>query len=224
MTKVCCSSWKSSVSKKVYMSITGLLLSLFVIGHLIGNTLMYLGPESFNKYGHTLMSNPFIYVIEGVLLLIFLTHVITAIKLIIENYMARPEKYYMKIRTGRGATFASATMLYTGPAILIFIIVHLINFKFGPIYFDTYAGIEMRDLHRLMIEFYQSKASITFYIIFMIILGVHISHGFWSLFQSLGINFEPYNGHIKFLAKAFAIISTLGFSAFPLWALLQGGY
>ncbi len=228
MGKDCCSpsccSWKTSITKKVYMSITGFVLFLFILGHLLGNTLFYFGPKYFNGYGHKLMSNPFILVIEAVLAVIFLTHVITAIKLTIENYLARPEKYYMKVRSGRGATFASSTMPYTGTAILIFLIIHLINFKFGAVYLASYDGVEMRDLHKLLLEFYQAKGNVIFYVILMVAIGLHVSHGIWSLFQSVGFNFEPYMSCIKIKAKIIAIIVAVGFSSFAVWAFLQGGF
>ncbi|OFZ40048.1 MAG: hypothetical protein A2504_07870 [Bdellovibrionales bacterium RIFOXYD12_FULL_39_22] len=206
------------------MSITGFILCLFILGHLIGNSLMFIGADIFNNYGHKLMSNPFIYVIEAILGIIFLTHVYNAIKLTIENYVARPEKYYMKVRSGRGATFASSTMIYTGSAILIFLIIHLINFKFGPVYIGTFDGTQMRDLHKLMLEFYQNKLNVIFYVGLMIVLAIHISHGVWSLCQSVGFNFDPYMKYIKIKAKFFAVLVAVGFSSYAIWASLQGGF
>ncbi|MFZ8934819.1 MAG: succinate dehydrogenase, partial [Bacteriovoracaceae bacterium] len=112
----------SSITKKQLMAITGLSLCLFLLGHLIGNCLIYVGPEAFNTYGHTLITNPLIYVAEAGLAAMFLIHIVLAIKLTMENKAARPVNYYMKKSSGRGETFASNTMPYTGLIILIFLV------------------------------------------------------------------------------------------------------
>ena len=108
----------SSVVKKVAMGVTGLLLCGFLVSHLLGNFLIFVGPDAFNLYAHTLTSNPMIYGAEAVLVLIFLAHLFMGIKVTIENKMARPTPYYVKKHTGRGATFASSSMPYTGIVIL----------------------------------------------------------------------------------------------------------
>jgi len=213
----------TSIVKKQIMGVTGLLLCGFLVSHLMGNLLIIYSAEAFNNYAHALITNPLIYVAEAGLATIFLTHIFLAIKLTIENHQARPEKYYVKSRTGRGATFASATMPYTGLIILIFLIKHLLDFKFGPEFEVTYAGVTMRDLHRLVMEHFENPLNVCWYIFAVICLGVHVSHGFWSAFQSIGFNHEKYNCTLKCAAKGFAVMITLGFSIIPIWALLQGG-
>lgn len=212
----------SSVMKKQVMGITGLLLCGFLLSHLAGNTLIYVGADAFNKYAHALITNPLIYIAEAGLALIFLTHIGLAIKLTIENKAARPTNYYIKQKTGRGATFASSTMPYTGMLILVFLITHLINFKFGPVYSTTVSGVEMRDLYKTVVEYFHSPLNVVWYIVCMIALGIHVSHGFWSAFQSLGVNHPKYNCLIKFASKAFAVLVTIGYSALPIFCHLQG--
>ncbi len=217
-----CSYLNSSIVKKQIMGITGLLLCGFLVSHVITNSLIYVDARLFNIAAHALISNPLIYLAEAILATIFLTHIVLATKLTIENYKARPQKYYMKKRTGRGATFASNTMPYTGLIILIFLILHLINFKFGPVYEVTYDGVTMRDLARLEMEYFASPLSVSWYVFAVAALGIHVSHGFWSAFQSLGFNHPKYNGAIKIIAKVYGVAMFVGYAALPIFCYLQG--
>ena len=213
----------SSILKKQIMAVTGLLLCGFLVTHLAGNCLIYVGPEAFNSYAHTLITNPFIYLMEAGLVLLFLLHIGMAIKLTIENKRARPSSYYMKMSVEGGATFASSTMPITGLIILIFLIFHILHFKYGPVYTVQYDGVEMRDLYRLLLEYFQGPLAIGWYLFSMAALGLHLSHGFWSAFQSLGFNHPKYNDILKIKAKAFALIVSIGFAALPIYCYLQGG-
>lgn len=203
------------------MGITGLMLCGFLVSHLLGNLLLILGPDAFNKYAHTLISNPLIYVAEGILLLVFLTHVFMAIKLTLENKAARPQKYHMKKKTGRGETFASSTMPLSGMVILVFIILHLINFKYGAHYETTLNGEVVRDLYRLVIEYFSNPFYTAWYVVAMIIIGLHTSHGFWSAFQSLGLNHPKYTPMIKKISCVYAIFISVGFGGLAVWCYLQ---
>jgi len=206
------------------VGITGLLLCGFLISHLIGNLLIFVGPEAFNKYAHTLTSNPLIYLAEGILSLIFLAHLGMAIRLTVENHQARPEKYYTKKRTGRGATLASSTMPYTGLVLLVFIIWHLLGLKYGPVYETSYDGVQMRDLYRLLIEYFHGHVNVTGYIIGMFAMGIHVSHGFWSSFQSIGFYHEKYTPMLRIVAIIFALFVGVGFSILPIYCHLQGAH
>lgn len=212
----------SSVMKKQVMGVTGLLLCGFLLTHLAGNCLIYVGSDAFNLYAHTLISNPLIYVAEAILAAIFLSHIGLAVKLTIENKAARPVDYYIKQKTGRGATFASSTMPYTGMIILIFLIKHLIDFKFGPVYMATVDGVEMRDIYKTVVMHFQSPINVAWYIFAMVALGIHVSHGFWSAFQSIGFSHPKYNCLIKCASKGFAVLVTLGYAALPIFCHLQG--
>lgn len=212
----------SSIMKKQVMGVTGLLLCGFLLSHLAGNCLIYVGSDAFNVYAYTLISNPLIYVAEAILAVIFLTHLGLALKLTIENKAARPQRYYIKQNTGRGATFASSTMPYTGMIILVFLVLHLLHFKFGPVYMTTVDGVEMRDLYKTVVEYFQSPLNVAWYIFVMIALAIHVSHGFWSAFQSIGFSHPKYNCAIKFISKAFAVLVFVGYSALPIYCHLQG--
>jgi len=220
-SKLCC-YLNSSIVKKQIMGVTGLLLCGFLVSHLITNSLIFIDPNLFNMAGHALVTNPLIYLAEAILASIFLVHMFLAAKLTIENSKARPQKYYMKKRTGRGATFASATMPYTGLIILVFLVLHLINFKFGPVYEVMVDGVAMRDLARLEMEHFAKPYNVAWYVFAVAALGIHVSHGFWSAFQSLGFNHPKYNGAIKCVAKLFGIAMFVGYAALPIFCYLQG--
>lgn len=213
----------TSVVKKVAMGITGLLLCGFLVSHLLGNFLIFVGADAFNLYAHTLTSNPLIYGAEAVLLLIFLVHLFMAIRLVIENKLARPTPYYVKKPTGRGATFASSTMPITGVIILVFLVLHLIQFKYGTYYESNVAGTVMRDLYKTVIEFFKQPLNVVWYVVAMAALSVHVSHGFWSAFQSIGFSHPKYTPCVNRFAKVFAVVVFLGYSALPIFCFLQGG-
>ena len=217
-------SFLNSVVKKQIMGVTGLLLCGFVLTHLLGNLTLLIGPDAFNKYGHTLTSNPLIYVAEAGLLAIFVAHIVFAIKLIIENKRARPVPYaYARKNSGRGATFASSTMPITGIIALVFLVVHINGLKFGTHYETEVGGIVMRDMYKTTIEYFQDPLHVLFYLFAVISLGIHVSHGFWSAFQSLGLNHPKYMPKLKCAAWAFGFLVGGGFSALAIFCYFQGG-
>jgi succinate dehydrogenase / fumarate reductase cytochrome b subunit len=219
----CMSFFNSSVGKKQVLALTGLALCGFLVTHLAGNLLILCSAESFNTYAHKLITNPLLIPAEIVLASLFLSHIGLAIKLTVENKAARPVGYYVKTRSGRGATFASSTMPVTGMIVLVFMILHLIHFKFGPEYFATYNGIEMRDFHKLIMETFSKPGYVAWYVFAQICLGIHVSHGFSSAFQSLGINHPKYTPSLNCISKLYALAITVGFCLIPIWCYLKGG-
>jgi succinate dehydrogenase / fumarate reductase cytochrome b subunit len=214
---------QSSIFKKQVMGITGLMLCGFLIVHLLGNLLIFVGAEAFNTYAHMLITNPLLIPAEIVLALIFLSHIFMAIKLTIENKKARPVPYYSRQVSGRGSTFASSTMPATGMITLVFLILHIWHIKFGPVYTVTYSGVEMRDLYLLLIEYFSNPIYVIWYVVAVIALGLHVSHGFWSAFQSIGFHHKTYTPKLQIIAKAYAILITVGFASLPIYCYLQGG-
>jgi succinate dehydrogenase / fumarate reductase cytochrome b subunit len=217
-------SFLNSVVKKQIMGITGLLLCGFVLTHLLGNLTLFIGSDAFNKYSHALTSNPLIYGAEAGLLVIFLAHIFMAIKLIIENRAARPVPYaYSRKNSGRGATFASSSMPISGLLTLVFLVVHILGLKFGTYYETEVHGVVIRDIYKTTIEYFQDPLHVLFYIIAVASLGVHVSHGFWSAFQSLGLNHPKYMPKLKCAAGAFGILVGVGFSTLAVFCYFQGG-
>ena len=129
----------------------------------------------------------------------------------------------MKTKTGRGSTFASSSMPYTGLILLAFIIFHLQGIKFGAVYNVTYDGVVMRDLYKLTFEKFSALPYVAFYVISMFAMGVHVSHGFTGAFQSVGFFHNKYTPAIrKASIIAFALFVGGGFSFLPVYCFLTG--
>ena len=212
----------TSIIKKQITGFAGLLLCLFAVSHLAGNLLIFVSPEVFNRYAYALISNPFIYGIELTLLLVFFLHIFMAVYLWKENRAARPEKYIMRKRTGRGATLASSTMFLSGLTLLVYLIFHILHLKFGADYRISYDGLELRDLSRLVIEYFENPLTVGFYVLAMSAFGMHLSHGFWSAFQSFGFSHAKYTVKLRNASIAFGILMAIGFSILPIWAHMKG--
>ena len=217
----------SSVGKKQLMAITGLLLSLFALTHMAGNLLLLCGPEPYNKYAYTLTSNPAIYIAEAGLVFLFLLHVYCGIRVTIDNRQARPQGYFVQPSGEKGGvSAASKTMILTGMLLLVFTIWHLITFKFGPSgppdYEVMYDGVVMRDLYKLVAESFRSPGYVTWYLFSMAVLGLHLSHGISSTFQSLGINHPGINKCVRCGGPVLAWLIAVGFSITPIVLYWKG--
>ena len=211
----------SSVGTKILIGLTGLALALYLVVHIAGNLIVFLGPEIFNEYSHTLLSNPLIPIIEIVLLAIFLVHIYKTVRMYLANRQARPIAYAQKRNAGKPSrkTFASTTMIFTGLWLLIFVIIHVMTFKYGPEY-D--AGDGVRDLYRLEMENFSNPLVVAFYVVSMIVVGSHLWHGASSAFQSLGIDNPRWTPRLLTAGKAFAVLIAGGFIVIALWAHFAG--
>ena len=209
------SLYRSSVGKKSIMAASGLLLTLFICTHLLGNSISFLGREAFNSFAERLHSlGVLIYFFELGLLTLFLIHILTGVILYLENLGARPSRYSVDTSEG-GRSWGSRTMPYTGVIILVFIIVHLMNFHF------TDKSVLIADLVR---ELLSSPGLAFFYIFSLVALALHLSHGFWSLFQSIGFNHEKYNQLLLKGALAFSILVGIVFTLIPVLALVSRSF
>ncbi len=207
----------SAIGRKQLMALTGLAWSGFVLTHMLGNLLIFVGPDAYNKYSHALTSNPFLIVAELGLLVTLLIHIVTATVLTLKNKGARPEKNVMAPSGKKGARFQSRFMIFHGSLLLVFIILHLITFKYGTHYTTTVGGVEMRDLHRLVMEVFRSPIYVLWYIVCLIGMGFHLSHGFYSSFASLGI-FSPRTAPwVSRFGYVYAAVVALGFIAQPIY-------
>jgi succinate dehydrogenase / fumarate reductase cytochrome b subunit len=209
------SLYRSSVGKKSIMAASGLLLSLFLLTHMLGNSVSFLGRDAFNTYAERLHSlGILVYIFEIGLLTLFLIHIITGIILYLENLQARPSRYSVNSSEG-GRSWGSRTMPYTGAIILVFIIVHLRNFHF------TDKSVPVADLVR---ELLSSPSLAFFYIFSLVALALHLSHGFWSLFQSIGFNHEKYNPLLLKGALVFSILMGTVFILIPVLTLVSRSF
>ncbi|MCF8037508.1 MAG: succinate dehydrogenase cytochrome b subunit, partial [Desulfobacteraceae bacterium] len=187
----------TAVGKKLLMAVTGLGFVGFIAVHLAGNITFYFGKDAFLHYVETLHTlGPVIVIVELVLLALAVIHVSTGSVLFLRNWQARKTRYAVNKSAG-GRTIGSRTMPYTGFLILLFVILHLSQFHF---------------IDRTQITPYDAAVNtfgnIFFALIYIgavILVGIHIRHGFWSLFQSLGLNHEKYMPAIRAVGIAFAI-------------------
>jgi succinate dehydrogenase / fumarate reductase cytochrome b subunit len=209
------SLYRSSIGKKSIMAASGLLLSLFLLTHLLGNSVSFLGRDAFNAYAAKLHSvGNFIYVFEIGLLTLFLVHIFTGIILYLENLQARPSRYSVSTSEG-GRSWGSRTMPYTGVIIIVFIIVHLLNFHF------TDKSVPVADLVR---ELLSRPPLAAFYMVSLLAVALHLSHGAWSLFQTVGMNHDKYNGLLLKGALAFSILVGTVFILIPVLALVSRSF
>lgn len=200
----------SSIGKKGLMALSGLLLGLFVIAHLLGNATALAGRAAFIAYAEQLHAfGRLLWVLEGLLLVVFLCHVITALQLWFANRAARPVAYAVSPAAG-GRTWASCSMFYSGLFLLLFLAVHLWQFHFND------RPVTVADLVR---ETLQTPLIAAFYLAGVAALALHVSHGFWSLWQSLGLEHPKYNKILRQGAVAAALLIGLLFSLLPLGVL-----
>jgi succinate dehydrogenase / fumarate reductase cytochrome b subunit len=209
----------SSIGRKFIMAITGFGLTLFVMTHMLGNMLILAGPEAYNSYGHKLTSMAIYPLISWGLVACAAAHAYMGMLLTKQNRDARGGQGYAvtAVAAGKATDPASKSMIFSGSIILVFLIIHLANFKYGAIYPVNYGGVEMRDLHRLVIEKFQSPIYVVGYILALMALWVHLTHGVASIFQSLGVNHPKYNCMISIFGKAYSIIVAAGFISQPLY-------
>jgi len=206
----------SSVIKKQTMALTGLLMCGFLLVHLAGNIQLFRGAAAFNQYAHFMLNNPLIMVAEWALALLFAFHAVTGLVLIWENYQARDQAYVVRNTRLKGNSLSLVSMALTGPVLLAFLVLHLVHFRYATGYTTMAGGLEVRDLYRIVVEFYQSPANILFYIAAMLIMALHVQHGFWSAFQSLGVNYPRYSRLLEIASNLYAAIILFGFCAVPI--------
>jgi succinate dehydrogenase / fumarate reductase cytochrome b subunit len=212
-----CTLVKASIGKKELMGLTGLALTGFVFVHMLGNLLMFAGPEAYNMYGHGITSSSIYYLIELGLLAVFLIHLGLGLRLTFENRGARNTQYKFPSNGLKAAPVASKMMIHQGMVILIFTISHLITFRFGTVYTVEYNGVVVRDLYVLMQEVFASSIYVAGYVLAMVVVGFHLSHGVHSSLQSLGLGHPSYTPKIKFVSLVVAGLVAGGFIAQPLY-------
>jgi succinate dehydrogenase / fumarate reductase cytochrome b subunit len=207
----------TSVGTKILIGITGLALFIYLIIHVAGNMVVFLGPAAFNKYAYTLEGNPLIPIIEIGLLLIFLLHVYKTVRMFLGNQAARPVGYARKKKAGPPSrkSFASSTMIASGLWLLAFIVIHVKAFRYGIEYEWPAGG---RDLYRLEMENFSNPLMVAFYVLSMLVVGSHLWHGISSSFQSLGLDKPAWTRFIRPAGKVIAVVIAAGFIVIAVWA------
>jgi len=200
------------------MALTGIVLIGFVIAHMIGNLQVFLGPEALNAYGeflHHVLHGAGIWIARVVLLVSVLLHIWAATSLTIESRKARPQGY--RKQSWRESTYASRTMMLSGPILTLFIIYHLLHLTIGAVHPDYIEG----DVYHNFTVGFQVWYVTVFYVVAMLALGFHMSHGVWSMLQTLGLSHPRYNKWRNRLAFGITVPVILGNIAMPI-AVLTG--
>ena len=217
-------AFRSTVGKKVITGITGLALVIFILEHLYSNLLYFSpNPDAYNENAHFLISLDLVYVIELGLLTFFVVHILVGIRIYLRKRKARPDRYttYRSVGSPSSQTFSSKTMIVTGLVLLVFLVIHLISFKYGSGieegYVATIDGEPVRDLKRLLEEKFQHASYAFGYTFVMILLGFHLRHGIWSAFQSLGAMNSRLSPVVYTIGGVLAVLVAVGFLALPLW-------
>ncbi len=210
----------SSIGRKILMAVTGLALIGFLVAHLVGNLLIFVGADAFNEYSHKLISNPLIYVAEAGLLGLFVSHFVAGFAVTRQNRAARPIGYALQRRAGHTSnkSLASTTMIVSGLLLLVFVPLHLWTFKFGA-WYETASQPPLRDLHRLVIEVFGDPLHVAWYVVAMVVIGFHLWHGFGSAFETIGIGSRPA---IRWTGRILAVVVMGGFTVIPIVVFLGG--
>ena len=215
--------YRSAMAKKAVMAVTGIILFGFVLGHMVGNLKLFLGPEKINSYavglrefGMPLLGHgDFLWITRFGLLAAVALHMLAAWQLTVLNNKARPVGY--RKLSPQAATYASRTMRFGGVIIILFVVYHLLHLTTGDVHTDFEHG---NVYHNLVVAF-QNPLVAGFYILAVTALGFHLHHGLWSFFQSLGWSGPRLDVFRRQFAIAFAVIVTAGFISVPV-AILTG--
>ncbi len=209
--------WSATIGKKVVMAVSGALLFLFVVAHLLGNLQVFVGAERFNAYAKFLRFEPaLLYTARIGLLVMVILHIWASVQLALLNKLeARPVGYVKK--KAITSTYASRTMYWSGPIIAVFVIYHLMQFTWGI----GGTAFEEGKAYENLVRGFQVPWIALFYIFAMALLMLHLYHGIWSMFQTLGVNHPRYTPLLRGFAKVVAIALFIGFSSIPV-AVMAG--
>jgi succinate dehydrogenase / fumarate reductase, cytochrome b subunit len=209
--------WDSTTGKKIVMAVTGAIMFGFVIVHMLGNLQVFEGPEKLNAYGAFLHSiGELLWPARIVLLIAIALHIIATVQLALRNKRARPIGYSRK--QAIASSYASRTMYWSGPIVLAFIIFHLLHLTAGYIHPGA-AYIEGDVYHNVVAGFQVWWVSV-WYVFAICLLGQHLHHGLWSMFQSVGIHQPQHTAMLKKAAMVIAMLIVLGYVSIPISVLL----
>jgi succinate dehydrogenase / fumarate reductase, cytochrome b subunit len=203
--------YDSTLGKKAVMAVSGAVLFAFVVGHLIGNLQFFEGPDKLNAYSRFLRSMPaLLWSTRIVLLVMVLLHIWSSILLAVGKSRARPIGYARKKVVS--STYASRTMYWSGPIIAAFVVYHLLDFTFGTVN----PGFQDGDVYGNVVRSFLNPIVAGFYIVAMALLCLHLFHGVWSMFQTLGVYHARYTPMLRRFAAFSSVLIFFGFISIPL--------
>lgn len=222
----------TSVGRKYLTGITGIFLTLFLIGHLAGNLTLLIpdGGETFNMYAKALHDlGPLLWAVEIILIILFLTHAWIGISIFLRRKKARPEdyKYYQTAGGPSKQNAASKTMFITGSVILVFVVLHVLHFKYHAFSPETYTTMigdtEVVDLSKHVVVAFSNIWIVLAYTAVMVFVGFHLKHGVWSAFISLGAGSPAKTALLYTIGTIVAILLSAGFLLLPIYIYLTNG-
>jgi len=208
----------STVGRKIVMAVTGVILAGFVFAHLVGNMQLYLGPEALDHYAvflRTFLHGAGIWIFRAVLATAVGLHVWAATTLTLDGWSARPEGY--RLWKAKESTYASRTMRWGGVMLALFITYHLLHLTVGT----AHGGFVPGEVYHNVVTGFKVWYVSAVYIAAMLMLGLHLDHGVWSLFQTLGLQHPRYKRLLRVVARGYAIVIVAGNLSFPI-AVLTG--
>jgi len=209
--------WRSTVGKKIVMAVTGLIMVAFVIGHVLGNLLAFVSPERINAYS-ALLHGPageLLWGVRAVLLVSVLAHIVAAVQLTAIEKAARPVRYAR--REYQAATLASRTIRWGGVLLAVFIVFHLLHMTTGTVHPDFRQG----DVYHNLVTGLSVPWVAAFYVVSMLALGLHLYHGAWSSFRTLGLDKPSAHPLRRPIVAVIAIVIAALFASIPL-AVITG--
>ncbi|MDX2247897.1 MAG: succinate dehydrogenase cytochrome b subunit [Bacteroidia bacterium] len=215
-----------SIGKKLIMALTGLFLILFLVGHLAGNFLLFKddGGNAFNVYAKFMTTNGVVKILSYTTYISIVVHAIYALVLTLYNRKARPVQYAYTDR-GANSLWNSRNMGVLGTIVLIFLVIHLRSFwyemKAGSIPMVTIDGMEYKNLYLVVQEAFKQLWYVLLYVLAMAGLSFHLAHGFWSAFQTLGLDHKAYTPVVKVLGITYALVVPLLFAAIPVFMYIK---
>jgi succinate dehydrogenase / fumarate reductase, cytochrome b subunit len=212
----------SSIGKKYIVAITALFLVVYVLGHLLGNLQIYMGPDRINAYAKFLHDlGPILWTVRVILIAAFVVHIVATIQLAQENRLAKPQKYAV---TGyQRSTWASRTMIVSGLIVLCFVIYHLLQYTLlvtDPEFRHLHDSLGRHDVYRMLILGFRQPLVSLFYVVGLFLLTNHLSHGFASVVQTLGINNRKLSGFVSSGGQTLAWLVFAGYVSIPVTILL----
>ncbi len=224
----------SSIGKKLIMSVTGLFLVIFLLVHLTANLALLLGADAFNIVSHFMGTNPIIQVMQPALAIGFIIHILYASILTLQNQKARGSESYNKTVNSHQSSWASKNMYILGAMILSFLVLHIFNFFWkikvtgSPLLSEVNIdGEMMENAYALVVGLFRDPqlgmVYSAVYVLGSISLGLHLTHGFWSAFQTVGFSNDLWRKRLTVVGYLYAIAVASGFAIIPIFLMLFGG-
>ncbi|HUK82159.1 MAG TPA: succinate dehydrogenase cytochrome b subunit [Verrucomicrobiae bacterium] len=218
--------YHSTLGKKILVAVTGAGLFVFIVGHLLGNLQIFLGPEVINRYGHFLQTTPEILWPARIGLLIFVgIHIWTSVALTVENRAARAVRY--EVKRVVDASIASRTMIWSGLLIAAYVVYHLLQFTlmttdpgYRTLEYTLVDGVKCHDVYRMMVLGFSNGWVSAAYIVAMGLLCTHLGHGVGAMFQSLGLKNEAWIARINGFSIIVAVLIFAGYASIPVTVLM----